>query len=171
MALYQNGQFVEDSWKTIAAGQDIPPSGHVIIPLDWWQAQRGAFTGSNVPIGVRIEPGTRIESFAQDIPRMSVIALAFPKFQDGRAFSTAQLLRERYGFKGELRAVGEILLDQLQMLARCGFDTFEITDGPTLQAIKEGRATQFTKFYQPSLMTEAPFGTRPWLRQPSTAKS
>jgi phosphoadenosine phosphosulfate reductase len=166
MALYQNGHFVEDSWKTLEAGQDIPPSGHVIVPLDWWQAQRGAFTGSNVPIGVRIEPGTKIENFAQDIPRLSVIALAFPKFQDGRAFSTAQLLRERYGFKGELRAVGDILLDQLQMLARCGFDTFEIKDGPTLQALQEGRAKSFTRFYQPSLLPEAPAGTRPWLRQP-----
>ena len=66
MALYQNGHFIEDSWKTLEAGQDIPPSGHVIVPLDWWQAQRGAFTGSNVPIGVRIEPGTKIESFAQE---------------------------------------------------------------------------------------------------------
>ena len=119
-----------------------------------------------MPIGVRIEPGTKIESFAQDIPRLSVIALAFPKFQDGRAFSTAQLLRERYGFKGELRAVGDILLDQLQMLARCGFDTFEIKDGPTLQALQEGRAKSFTRFYQPSLLPEAPAGTRPWLRQP-----
>ena len=166
MALYQNGHFVEDSWKSISAGQDIPPSGHVIVPLDWWQAQRGAFQGSNVPLGVRIEPGTKIESFAQDISRFALIALSFPKFQDGRAFSTAQLLRERYGFKGELRAVGDILIDQLQMLARCGFDSFEINDGPTLQAIKEGRATAFTRFYQPSLMQEAPAGTRPWLRQP-----
>ncbi len=165
--IFKNGQFVEDTWKTVADGEDLPPSGHVIVPLDWWQAQRGAFEGSNVPIGVRIEPGTKIEDYAADISRFALIALAFPKFQDGRHFSTAQLLRERYGFKGELRAVGEILLDQVQLMSRCGFDTLQITDGPTLAALREGRATVLSRFYQPSPAAEAPVGTRPWLRKPA----
>ena len=166
-ALFTHGHFVDDHWKHVRDGEDIPPSGHVIVPLDWWQAQRGAFAGSNVPIGVRIEPGAPIESYVDDIPRFSLIALSFPKFQDGRNFSVAQLLRERHGFKGELRAVGDILLDQIQMLSRCGFDTFEIADEPTLNALKEGRQTTLSRFYQPSLAAEAPVGTRPWLRQPN----
>jgi len=167
--IYRNGLLVEDSWRNVRAGEDLPPSGHVIVPLDWWQAQRDAFEGSNVPIGVRIEPGTRIEAFQADIPRFALIALAFPKFQDGRHFSTAQILRERYGFAGELRAVGEVLLDQLQLMTRCGFDTLEITDEPTLAAIREGRAPLQTRFYQPSSLAEAPAGTRPWLRKPASA--
>jgi uncharacterized protein (DUF934 family) len=165
--IFKDGQFVEDTWKTVRDGEDLPPSGHVIVPLDWWKAQRAAFDGSNVPIGVRIEPGVKIEDYADDIPRFSLIALAFPKFQDGRHFSTAQLLRERYGFKGELRAVGEVLLDQVQLMARCGFDTMEISHAPTRAALEEGRAHRHSRFYQPSIAAEAPAGTRPWLRKPA----
>jgi len=118
-------------------------------------------------MGVRIEPGVKVESYATDIPRFTLIALSFPKFQDGRNFSTAQILRARYGFKGELRAVGDVLLDQLQMMQRCGFDSFEIGDAATLAALREGKDRTLTHFYQPSLAPEAPAGTRPWLRRPA----
>ncbi len=166
-SLLKDGRFVDDNWKHVCDGEDIPPSGHVIVPLDWWLAQRGAFADSHVAMGVRVEPGTPVESYAADIPRFALIALSFPKFQDGRNFSVAQLLRERYGFTGELRAVGDVLLDQLQMMQRCGFDTFEISDGPTLKALQEGRKNTLSRFYQPSIAaTEAPVGTRPWLRRP-----
>ena len=165
-ALFKDGRFVEDSWKHVADGEDISPSGHTIVPLDWWQAQRAAFTDSHVALGLRVEPGVPVSAYATDLPRFSLIALSFPKFQDGRNFSVAQLLRERYGFKGELRAVGDVLLDQLQMMQRCGFDTFEINDSATLRALQDGRLNPLSRFYQPSIAAEAPVGTRPWLRAP-----
>jgi uncharacterized protein (DUF934 family) len=161
MPLYKNGAFVNDLWRSIDEGEDIPPSGHVILPLDWWRAERVAFEGSNVAIGVRVEPGARIEELVEDLPRLSLVALSFPKFQDGRNFSVARLLRERYGFRGELRAVGEILLDQMQALARCGFDAFEITDPATLQALREGHKFGLSHFYQ---APAAAGSTRPWTR-------
>jgi uncharacterized protein (DUF934 family) len=166
-ALFKDGEFVEDTWRFVRDGEDVPPSGHVIVSLDWWLAQRGAFEGSHVAMGVRIEPGVKIETYADDIPRFSLIALTFPKFQDGRNFSTAQLLRARYGFKGELRAVGDVLLDQLQMMRRCGFDSFEISDAATLAELRAGKARALSRFYQPSLAPEAPAGPRPWLRRPA----
>ena len=165
MALFKNGAFVADAWRHVAEGEDAPPAGHVILPLEWWQAERAVFDGSNAPLGVKIEPGTDIEDFAEDLSRFSVIALAFPKYADGRHFSTAQLLRTRYGFTGEIRAVGEVLIDQVQMMERCGFDAFEISNPVTEKQLSEGTTPRYSHFYQPAVTAEVPAGTRPWLRR------
>jgi phosphoadenosine phosphosulfate reductase len=94
------------------------------------------------------------------------VALKFDKFADGRAFSYAELLRERHGFRGDLRATGDVLLDEIVLMQRCGFTSFEVTDANTLRALKEGRAPKGALFYQPALgPREAPAGTRPWLRR------
>ncbi len=165
MALFKNGSFIDDPWRAIADGEGVPAAGHVIFSLDWWNDERQAFEGSNVPLGLRIEAGARIEDFARDIHRFSVIALAFPKFTDGRAFSTAVLLRGRYGYKGELRAVGEVLTDQIQLMRRCGFDAFEINDPVTEAEVRGGFTGGMSHFYQPGFGPEAPSGTRPWARR------
>jgi uncharacterized protein (DUF934 family) len=169
MTLYKNGAFVADQWRTVEEGEDVPPSGHVIMPVDWWKAERQIFDGSNAPLGLRIEPGTPIEDYAEDLARLSLIALVFPKFGDGRHFSTAQLLRTRYGFSGEIRAVGEVLIDQIQMMERCGFDAFEISNPVTEKQLREGSYTRYSQFYQPAITKEAPVGTRPWLRKATQA--
>jgi uncharacterized protein (DUF934 family) len=83
------------------------------------------------PVGVRIEPAERVEDLAYDLPRLALVAPAFPKFRDGRAYSTAALLRERLGFKGEIRAVGDVLREQAFEMVRCGFTAFEPADGST----------------------------------------
>ena len=93
------------------------------------------------------------------------IALTIPKFQDGRAYSMARLLRERHGFKGELRAIGEVLIDQIQPLLRCGFDAFDVTDPVTRAALEAGRVPGVTHFYQPGFKEAPKAGARPWLRQ------
>ena len=164
MALFKNGVEMDDAWRSLPDGEAAPASGHVIFPFDWWLEERGAFEGSNVPLGIRIEPGTDLNNIAADIKRFSVIALAFPKYGDGRAFSLARLLRERYGYTGELRAVGEVLSDQIQLMQRCGFDAFEVTDAITAKALRAGRIPGVTHFYQPSERTETPVGVRPWTR-------
>jgi len=98
--------------------------------------------------------------------RRPLIALKFDKFADGRAFSYAELLRERHAFTGELRATGEVLLDEIALMQRCGFTSFEVTDANTLRALNEGRLPKGALFYQPALgPREAPAGTRPWLRR------
>jgi phosphoadenosine phosphosulfate reductase len=164
MALYKNGAFVEDRWRHLPEGEAGPVSGHVIFPLDWWKEERGAFEGSHVPLGLRVEPGADLAEIAGDIGRFSVIALVFPKFGDGRAFSLGRLLRERYGYKGEMRAVGEVLSDQIQLMQRCGFDAFEVTDPVTERALREGRVPGVAHFYQPSDNTRAAVAARPWTR-------
>ena len=112
-----------------------------------------------------VEPGTPIEEFIGDLHRFELVALTFPKFQDGRPFSMAQLLRTRHRFTGEIRARGEVLLDELQAMLRCGFNAFEITDPATERALREGAIPQLSEFYQPALGPEVPAGTRPWARR------
>ncbi len=164
MAIYKHGAFVEDSWRAIVEGEGAPAAGGVIFPLDWWKAERQAFDGSHVKLGLRLAPNTRLEEIAQDIPRLALIVLEFPKFGDGRAFSQASLLRERHGYKGELRAVGEVLIDQIQPMLRCGVDAFEITDAATEQALREGRIPGVAHFYQSGIGDEGRAGARPWIR-------
>ena len=77
-------------------------------------------------IGVRLEPGQRVEQVEPWLPRVSLVALVFPSFADGRAFSTARILRERYRFAGEVRAVGDVQIDRYQFMRQCGFDAFEV---------------------------------------------
>lgn len=165
MALWKDGAFVSDAWRHVAEGEDVPPAGHVIVPLDWWKAVREIFVRSNVPVGVLLQPNEPLEELEGDVSRLALIALAFPAYTDGRSFSKALLLRERYRFTGELRATGDILTDQLTLMQRCGFDALDISDPNTIKALQEGSAWKQKLFYQPSVRNETPVGTRPWLRQ------
>ena len=164
--LYKGHAFVADPWVTVGEGEAVSPAGHSILSLAQWEAERTWLLGTQAPIGVRIEPGASVAAVIADLDRFSVIALAFPKFADGRAFSNAVILREQRGFRGELRAVGDVLFDQLQMMARCGFDAFEISDAATLRALERGDRPGVALFCQPGYGAEAPVDTRPWARRP-----
>lgn len=171
MALFVGGRFVPDPWRRLEENEDLPSSGQVYMNfLDWhrhapFRAHPHA-KFSNVALGVVLEPDDSLEEIALDLPHLKMIALNFPKFTDGRAYSLAQILRTRYGFKGELRAIGDVLFDQLQLMQRCGFDAFEIKDPVTIRLLESGRQSGIREFYQPSVLPEAPAGTRPWARRP-----
>jgi uncharacterized protein (DUF934 family) len=122
----------EDPFTAVADDQPTP-QGDVIISLSRFQAEGEALLADGRALGVRIEPHEEVEALAYDLSELSVVALAFPKFRDGRAFSSAHLLRERLGFKGQLRAVGEVLREQAGFMVRCGFDAFEPSDGASTQ--------------------------------------
>ncbi len=129
MALIKDRELSEDSWLYIEDGAPVPSDGGVIVSLERWQAERDHLSGRNAPIGVRLDSDTAAESLVADIDRLDLIAVPFNQFKDGRGYSTARLLRERFGYTGELRAVGNILRDQLAFLERCGFDSFEYAGG------------------------------------------
>jgi uncharacterized protein (DUF934 family) len=98
-------------------------------------------------VGVRLKSDEAAEALAYDLPRIAVVALEFPRFRDGRPYSNARVLRERYGFEGEIRAVGDVLREQAQFMLRCGFDAFEPADGSGAQQWQA--ATQrFRHIYQ-----------------------
>jgi uncharacterized protein (DUF934 family) len=162
--IWQGGAFHKDTWLAAVEGEPLP-STPVMVSKKRWLAERSALTGRNIALGLRLEPGESLDAVAGDLAQFSVIALNFPKFSDGRAFSTATLLREKHGFAGELRAVGNVLSDQIPLMRRVGFDTFEVTHAPTRRALLEGRIAEVRLHYQPAVVTEPPAGTRPWLRR------
>lgn len=129
MQLIKDRRIVADSWRHVADDAALPADGGVIVSLARWQAERAALHGRNAPLGVRLKSDEGAALIADDLARFDVVALEFPNYKDGRPFSTARLLRERYGYAGEVRAVGEVLRDQLQFMARCGFDAFEYVGG------------------------------------------
>lgn len=120
----------EDSFTTVA-DEDAIPEGPVILSLTRFQAEGDALLSAGRPVGVRVLPDEAVEDLAYDLPRLAVVALAFPKYADGRAYSSAALLRQRFGYAGEVRAVGDVLREQASNMVRCGFDAFVPADGAT----------------------------------------
>ncbi len=166
MALWRDGGFADDDWTTLDDSAPTPERGAIVVSFARWQAEKAALETRGDPVGVAIAAGKDAVERLAEAARRPLVALKFDKFADGRAFSYAELLRERHGFTGELRATGEVLLDEIALMQRCGFTAFEVTDANTLRALKEGRAPRVTLFYQPSVGPhEAPAGTRPWLRK------
>ena len=120
----------EDDRFTLVGDEDPIPSGDVVMSLKRFMAEGEALLAGRA-VGVRLSPDDAVEDLAYDLPRLAVVELAFAKFRDGRPYSAARLLRERYGYGGEIRAVGEVLREQAQFMLRCGFDAFEPADGST----------------------------------------
>jgi uncharacterized protein (DUF934 family) len=137
-----------DTFATVADDAALPASGGAIVSLARFQKEREALLGRNAPIGVRLKAGESPELLGDDLERLSVVALEFPVFRDGRAFSWARMLRTRLGFRGEVRAVGHFLYDQLNYQRRAGFDAWE-TDRYGVADFERAFA-EMTNVYQPS---------------------
>jgi uncharacterized protein (DUF934 family) len=124
--------WAEDPFTAVDDDQSLP-RGEVIVSLARFQREGRDLLASGRGLGVRLESDDTPEALILDLPRLAVVALAFPKYRDGRAYSAALVLRERLGFRGELRAVGDVLLEMGHLLARCGFDAVEPADDSTPQ--------------------------------------
>jgi uncharacterized protein (DUF934 family) len=149
MALVKNGELVTSSFVDASGAESIPPAGPVIVSLDQWKTNRDELLKRGTPLGIRLHSDQPPETIAADLSHFAVVALEFPKFRDGRAYSYARLLRERYGFTGELRAVGEVLLEQLFFMLRTGFDVFDIQSADPLKDYRTALA-DFSVWYQPT---------------------
>lgn len=106
----------------------IAPDADVILPLDDWREYRQCWLSRAGKVGVSLGPSDDPAAIADDLRHLSLVVVEFPSFTDGRGYSTARLLRERHGWRGELRAAGDVLRDQLFALARVGFDSFALRD-------------------------------------------
>ena len=123
----------DDDRFAMVADDEALPAGDVIVSVKRFMAEGEALLADR-KVGVRLEPAEAVEDLAYDLPRLALVALAFPKFSDGRNLSAARLLRDRYGFKGEIRAVGEVLREQAMHMVRCGVDAYAPADGSDPEA-------------------------------------
>jgi uncharacterized protein (DUF934 family) len=126
----QRAEAAEDPFTNVPDESHVP-RGDVIVSLQRFQSEGQRLLAEGRKVGVRIEAQEAVEDIAADLPRLAVVALVFPTFLTGPAYSSARILRERYHYQGELRAVGDVLREQARFMVRCGVDTFEPADGST----------------------------------------
>jgi uncharacterized protein (DUF934 family) len=162
--LIKDRRIVADSWRLLSRGPagelpEVPESGDVIVPLALWLGRREDFLAHPGKIGVWLDANEGPEAIAGEVERFALIAVNFPKFGDGRGYSIARLLRERYGFRGELRAVGDVLHDHLYFMEQCGFDAFALRDDQDPQAALSVFGT-FSDGYQTSVRRPVPLFRR-----------
>ena len=149
MALLVDGKLVDDAWLVLREEDGVPAAKPVVVSLSRWQAERDELLGREGALGIRLRSDEPPAQIADDLERFALIELEFPAFKDGRAYSYARLLRERYGYQGELRAVGDVLLEQLQFMHRCGFNAFEIESENALDEWVTA-TSEISVWYQPT---------------------
>ena len=161
-SLSEGGRIVDDAWTTIETAEDlhaVADDAAVIVSHALWAAGRDALIARGTPIGVRLEPQDDPGSIAGDLAQLDLVAVHFPKFTDGRGYSIARLLRQRYHYLGPLRATGDVLRDQLFYLLRCGFDGFAMKHEDHLDdALSAYR--DFTEAYQTAVDRTVPLFAR-----------
>ena len=127
--IIKNGEVIDERWHLLpvdATLDGISNSDDLIVPLGLWLESSHALKVRDGGLGVWLQSHEEIEDIVDDLKYFKVVALDFPAFTDGRHFSSARLLRERYGYQGEIRAIGDVLRDQLFFMQRCGFDAFAV---------------------------------------------
>jgi uncharacterized protein (DUF934 family) len=153
----EGGRFsaAEDVFTDVADEDAIPADGAVVLSLTRFQAEGDALISAGRTVGVRIQPDEAVEDLAYDLPRLALVAVVFPKYRDGRAYTSATLLRQRLGYAGEVRAVGDVLREQAGFMVRCGMDAFAPADGATAEdwAAAAGR---FRHVYQRAVDARPP---------------
>jgi uncharacterized protein (DUF934 family) len=154
--IIKNRAVVEDHFTVVRAAEDgaLPavdalPAGKVIVPFALWKEHKSAIVASRPKedIGVWLGPDDEPADLAPDFGQLSVIAVDFPVFRDGRGFSIGRLLRERYQWTGELRAIGDVLRDQVLFHSRCGFDAFAVRADKDINDALNA-FNEFTELYQ-----------------------
>lgn len=162
--IIKNKAIVADDWMVLrlqeheTAESVAVAAGKVIVPLKVWQAQRETLQ-QRKDIGVWLASDERPEDLKGDIGKFAVIAVDFPKFSDGRGYSIAYNLRARLGYSGELRAIGDVLRDQLFYLQRVGFDAFEPRADRSIEDALKG-LSDFSEVYQTSIDQKSPLFRR-----------
>ena len=162
--LIKDGQVIENAWGFIAKDSDLSTvlshaSEQVLVPLSLWQEHKSNLQASEKDIGVWLDSDDDAYELGSDALDLPLIALNFPVFMDGRSYSSAAILRERIGYKGELRAVGEILRDQLFYMKKCGINSFEISDSVKLEDAMAA-FSDFSNNYQSTIEDPLPLFRR-----------
>lgn len=154
--VWRDGRFEADPWVVVADDADLP-NAPALVSLPRLAADVDV---ARERLGVLLLAADAVEDLAPLLARVSLVAVTFPKFNDGRGFSQARLLADRYGFKGEIRAVGEVLLDQIPLMRRVGITAFKVTHAPTRAALNAGHLPDVAYHYQPATDTPPTAGRR-----------
>jgi uncharacterized protein (DUF934 family) len=149
MPLVKNARITTDLFVHVADGAELPGDGDILVSAQRLLEDPDALLKRASKVGV-IWPNNRsVDDLVPYLDRLAAVALVFPSFRDGRAYSQARLLRERHGFDGELRATGQVLRDQFVFMSRAGFDTFEVKKDADADAFAE-TMKRYSVFYQPT---------------------
>lgn len=164
MRLLRDRRVVDDVFVHLGEEGEIPEGADVIVPWARWTRERDSLARRGGRLGVRVPSDLGVAAIAPDLAHFAVVAIEFPAFRDGRGYSIARLLRDRHGYRGELRAVGNVLHDQLFYMRRCGFDAFEIDPRKDIEGSIPG-LDGFSVRYQTAADEKAPLWrrhARPW---------
>jgi uncharacterized protein (DUF934 family) len=148
MNIIKDKKMIEDSWVYIA-DEDTLSSGNIIMSLSKWREEKSTLRTYSEKVGVKLLASESVEAIAGDLDLIALVALEFPAFTDGRSFSHARLLRSRYGFDGEIRAIGGYMADQVYYLSRVGVNAFQLGSEKEL-AVALSTMDDFTVKYQES---------------------
>ena len=138
--IIKNGQIVDDPWQIVrldgeqTAESIFLPDQPALLPLAVWLTRRNEILAGKTQTGVWLDSSEGPEAIAGDLEHFAVIGVNFPKFTDGRGYSSARLLRDRYSYRGEIRAIGDVLQDQLFYMKRCGIDAYALRQDKDIEA-------------------------------------
>jgi uncharacterized protein (DUF934 family) len=141
--IIKDGKIEQDNWQLISIedSANALPSGDVIVPVSLWQEQADNLKQRDGGLAIWLNAGEEPENIVGDLDQFAFVAINFPAFTDGRGYSYARLLRERYDYQGEIRAIGDVLQDQLHFMFRCGFNSYALKDNKNIEAALTGFKT------------------------------
>lgn len=157
------GFVTDDPWVIETEDAKAGSNEKVILGLDDFLAK--VSEGGETGLGVLINPADDVRRLEGHLDRIALVAVAFPAFNDGRAFSHASLLRSRLGYASEIRAVGDVLIDQIPLMLRCGIDSFAVSNATALKRLSENRLPGIENHYQPTARPSQEVGSYSWRRR------
>jgi uncharacterized protein (DUF934 family) len=149
MPLVKGGKIADDNFVHVADGAELPDDGGVLVTAARFLENPGSFVQRKAKSGVLWPNNRDLDDLVPYLDRLAAVALVFPSFRDGRAYSQARLLRERFRYRGELRATGQVLRDQFVFMLRAGFDAFEVKKQSDAEAFAQ-TVKRYSVFYQPT---------------------
>lgn len=162
--IYSEGRFHEETWIDVGADTDLPEAGDLVLPLARFLENPGV-AAEGRKVAVKVAPGDEVEALEPHLAGLALVLVEFPSFADGRGFSAARILREEFDFSGDIRAVGNYILDQMPLARRCGVSSFDVSRPEVLKGLRNGDWPEVTRYLQPvGTVEEIPAGTRPWAR-------
>ena len=164
--LWTPNGFREDEWTHAESAEALAGNGRFILPLQaFLRLDEEVRKSARERLGVLLQPGDELDKIVGLLDQLSLVALAFPAFNDGRSFSKGELLRARHHFKGPVRATGQVLVDQLPHMLRLGFDEFEVSHPVLLKRLEEGHTGGLPVYYQPAVELEPKGPKYSWRRK------